>query len=350
MNNTELVKANNVMNGEINDELKNILEAVLLVSDSPVSIARMQGLFEEEVQPPTEEIKRAIEMLQQDCENRGVELRKIGSGYRYQSKVKYADWVRKLYATRPPRLSRALLETLAIIAYRQPVTRGDIEEIRGVSVSADIIQKLQEREWVKQIGVRDIPGRPALFGTTTEFLSYFNLESLKELPSLMEERELGTIARELETPLPPEVLAALEKKESDANHPALPIDEIADDESMSMDEKQEGVPGQEVVLEERSGDNLAAGAQGLHYTEGEDPHFESPNPDEHAKGEHEKEMLAHSVSKEDMDRDSGASNITELESDIAENDSTIRDETGTDNQKPEGMNAMNSSNQREEQR
>ncbi len=216
------------MNSELNNELKNILEAVLLVSDAPVSIAKMQGLFEDNVQPPSEEIRRAIESLQRDCEDRGVELRKIGSGYRYQSKVKYADWVRKLYSTRPPKLSRALLETLAIIAYRQPVTRGDIEEIRGVSVSSDIIQKLQEREWVKQIGVRDLPGRPALFGTTPEFLSYFNLESLRELPSLMQERELGTIARELETPLPPEVLAALEKKQADDVFSGLPIDAVTD--------------------------------------------------------------------------------------------------------------------------
>ncbi|NKB65411.1 MAG: SMC-Scp complex subunit ScpB [Gammaproteobacteria bacterium] len=219
------------MNGEMNDELKNILEAVLLVSDAPVSIAKLQGLFEDDVQPPVEEIKAAILSLQEDCEKRGVELRKIGNGYRYQNKVKYADWVRKLYSIRPPKLSRALLEILAIIAYRQPVTRGDIEEIRGVSVSADIIQKLQEREWIKQIGVRDLPGRPALFGTTVEFLSYFNLESLKELPSLMQERELGTIARELETPLPPEVLEALEKKSND-DFSALPIDAIVDENAI----------------------------------------------------------------------------------------------------------------------
>ena len=184
-----------------------------MVADSPLSIAKLQGLFEEGAQPETEEIRKAIESLQADCEDRGIELRKIGSGYRYQTKVKYSDWIRKLYATRPPKMSRALLETLAIIAYRQPVTRGDIEEIRGVSVSSDIIGKLQERQWVKQVGVRDVPGRPGIFGTTPEFLSYFNLESLKELPSLMEERELMDIAKELETPLPPEVLLALGNKD-----------------------------------------------------------------------------------------------------------------------------------------
>ena len=201
----------------MNNELKNILEAVFLVADSPLSIAKLQGLFEEGAQPETEEIRKAIESLQIDCEDRGIELRKIGNGYRYQTKVKYSDWIRKLYATRPPKMSRALLETLAIIAYRQPVTRGDIEEIRGVSVSSDIIQKLQERQWVKQVGVRDVPGRPGIFGTTPEFLSYFNLESLKELPSLMEERELMDIAKELETPLPAEVLLALGNKNQAEN-------------------------------------------------------------------------------------------------------------------------------------
>ena len=118
--------------------------------------------------------------------------------------------MRKLLSGRPPRLSRAQLETLAIIAYRQPVTRGEIEDIRGVSVSPEIMQRLQEREWIKQVGVRDTPGRPALFGTTPEFLAYFSLESLNELPPLMEQRDFGEISRDLDVPLPPEVLEAME--------------------------------------------------------------------------------------------------------------------------------------------
>ena len=190
-------------------ELKNIIEAVLLVSDSPLSVARIQGLFERGSQPAADEVKEALRALQQDCEARGVELRKIGNGYRYQSRPKYADWIRKLHATRPPKLSRALLETLAIIAYRQPVTRGDIEEIRGVSVTPEIMRRLLERGWVAEVGVRDIPGHPALFATTADFLSYFDLESLKDLPPLTPEREFGEIAGELDTPLPPELLAAL---------------------------------------------------------------------------------------------------------------------------------------------
>ena len=199
----------------VSDDLKNIIEAVLLASDSPVNVSRIQGLFDKSVRPEAAQIHKAIEVLQVECENRGVEIRKIGSGYRYQTREKYAQYLRKLHQAKPPRMTRALLETLAIIAYRQPVTRGDIEEVRGVNVSPEIMQRLIEREWVKQVGVRDVPGRPALFGTTPEFLSYFNLGSLKDLPDLMEERSLGEIAGEMETPLPLEVIAAMENRDED---------------------------------------------------------------------------------------------------------------------------------------
>jgi len=190
-------------------DLKQILEAVLLASDAPLSLSRLQGLFERGAQPSADQIKRALGQLQDDCDARGVELGKIGNGYRYQSRPQYAEWIGKLHATRPPKLSRALLETLAIIAYRQPVTRGDIEEIRGVGVTPEIVRRLLERGWVAEVGVRDLPGRPALFATTREFLSYFNLQSLQDLPPLAPEREFGQIAAELDAPLPPELLAAL---------------------------------------------------------------------------------------------------------------------------------------------
>ncbi len=199
----------------MSDDLKNIVEAVLLASDSPVGVARIQGLFDDETKPEASRIHEALAALEADYVERGVELKKIGGGYRFQTQEKYAEYLRKLHAVRPPRLSRALLETLAIIAYRQPVSRGDIEEVRGVAVSADIMQRLQERGWIKEVGVRDVPGRPALFGTTPEFLSYFNLSSLKDLPDLAEQRDLMDIAGEMETPLPEEVLAALKSPEED---------------------------------------------------------------------------------------------------------------------------------------
>lgn len=178
-------------------ELKNIVEAVLLAADTPLSVARIQGLFDERARPEAEEVKRALEVLQGECKGRGVELCKIGTGYRYQSRAEYGEWIRKLYAVRPPRMSQALLETLAIIAYRQPVTRGDIEGIRGVSISTEIIQRLRERGWIKEVGVRDLPGHPALLATTGEFLSWFGLGSLKDLPPLSAQREITEVAADL---------------------------------------------------------------------------------------------------------------------------------------------------------
>ncbi len=194
----------------MNNELKYIVESLLMVAETPLTVARIQGMFDPGAAPRAEEVKSAILELNRDFEGRSIEIKKVGAGYRLHTRMKYAPWIRKLQAGRPPRLSRAQLETLAIIAYRQPVTRGDIEKIRGVGVSPDIMQRLLEREWIRKVGVRDVPGRPELLGTTSEFLAYFNLESLKDLPPLMAQRDLGDIARSLDTPLPAEVLSALE--------------------------------------------------------------------------------------------------------------------------------------------
>lgn len=183
-------------------ELQNIIEAALLSAQEPVGIRKIMGMFPADAQPSKVDVQNVILQLQEQCEHRGIELKRIGKGWRYQSKEKYSPWLRKLKAQKPPRYSRAQLETLAIIAYRQPVTRGDIEEIRGVGVSSDTIRTLEEREWVAQIGHRDVPGRPALFGTTQNFLEYFNMESLRELPELMDKRELGEIAKDINLTLP----------------------------------------------------------------------------------------------------------------------------------------------------
>ncbi len=182
---------------EVNKELKNILEAALLVAGKPLSLKRMAALFPKDSVPSNEELKQAIEELQNEYADRGVELRQVGKGFRFQSREKYSEWVSRLSEERPARYSRALLETLAIIAYRQPVTRGDIEDIRGVTVSSDTMRTLQEREWVREVGHRDVPGKPALFGTTPGFLEHFNLKSLSELPPLSELRDLEEISREL---------------------------------------------------------------------------------------------------------------------------------------------------------
>ena len=166
------------------DEVKKIVEAAVLTSEVPVSIEQLHSLFDEEDKPQLLDIERVLLDLERECQGRGVDLKKTGGGYRYQSKEKYAGWLRRLSEIRPRRYSRALLETLSIIAFRQPVTRGDIESIRGVSVSTEIMRTLLTNEWIEQAGYKQVPGRPALFRTTRKFLEYFNLESLDDLPSL----------------------------------------------------------------------------------------------------------------------------------------------------------------------
>ncbi len=187
---------------EDSHELRNIIEAALLACPSPLSVSKLVALFPDEARPAREEVHAALAELEAACAERGVELCRVGNGYRFQTKQRYAPWLRKLSETRPPRYSRALLETLAIIAYRQPVTRGDIEEIRGVAVSTETMRTLLDREWVRQVGYRDVPGRPALYATTRQFLEYFNLGGLKELPTLIEKRTPNEIATELNLSLP----------------------------------------------------------------------------------------------------------------------------------------------------
>ena len=189
-----------------NSELQNIIEAALFAASEPLGVRKIQALFDEEVKPSKETIYEVIEKLTELYASKAMDLVKIGNGWRFQTAEKYAPWMRKLSAAKPPRYSRAQLETLSIIAYRQPVTRGDIEEIRGVAVSSDIIRVLEERGWIREIGHRDVPGRPALFGTTQEFLSYFNLHGLSELPELIQERHFEDIAKEMNMNLPFEEL------------------------------------------------------------------------------------------------------------------------------------------------
>jgi segregation and condensation protein B len=181
------------------EKIKNIIEAALMVSTQPLSVTRILNLFEAEqtMQPERDDIRKAIESIQNDYQERGIELTEVASGFRFQARDEYAGWVNHLFDERPPRYSRALLETLAIIAYRQPITRGEIEEIRGVSVSSTIVKTLQEREWVKIVGHRDVPGKPALLATTKSFLDYFNLKKLSELPSLEDIKDFDAINPDL---------------------------------------------------------------------------------------------------------------------------------------------------------
>ncbi|MFM7118856.1 MAG: SMC-Scp complex subunit ScpB, partial [Gammaproteobacteria bacterium] len=174
-------------------KLKQILEAALLASDEPLSVERMARLFvhgELDSEEGRAQLRATLQALEADTVDRGYELVRVASGYRYQVRQSLAEWVGRLWEERPPRYSRALLETLALIAYRQPVTRGDIEDLRGVSVSPNIMRTLQERDWIRVVGEREAPGRPALYGTTRAFLDYFGLRALDQLPPLPEIRAL----------------------------------------------------------------------------------------------------------------------------------------------------------------
>jgi len=178
-------------------QLKLIIEGALLASHEPLTIARIASLFDIDQQASNDEIRAALLALQEDCADRAYELVEVSSGWRFQVRQKLANWINKLWEDKPPKYSRATLETIALIAYRQPITRGDIEEVRGVAVSTNIIQSLMERNWVRIVGHRDVPGRPALYATTKQFLDYFNLKSLDQLPSLSEIRDIDKINQEL---------------------------------------------------------------------------------------------------------------------------------------------------------
>jgi segregation and condensation protein B len=173
--------------------LRKIVEGAILASAQPMTIARILELFDEEVAPAKDEVLAALQEIQADNTARGFELKEVASGWRFQVREELAPWVNRLWDEKPQKYSRALLETLALIAYRQPITRGDIEEIRGVAVSSHIMKTLMERDWVKVVGHRDVPGRPSLYATTRQFLDYFNLKNLEDLPSLSEIRDLDEL-------------------------------------------------------------------------------------------------------------------------------------------------------------
>ena len=208
-------------------EVKHFIEAALLAAGRPLSIDQLKGLFDGRSAPEKAEIRRTIATLNDEYEERGIVIAEVASGFRMQIKAAMADRLHKLWEERPPRYSRALFETLSLIAYRQPITRGEIEEVRGVSVSSNIVRTLLERDWVRVVGHRDVPGRPAMYGTTRQFLDYFNLKGLDDLPTLMELRDIDSINAELELALPGEGGEAL----PDADEAPLAEDGTEPDES-----------------------------------------------------------------------------------------------------------------------
>ena len=201
------------------NRIKNIVEAVLLTVGKPLDIDRLLDIFDDGERPTKQLLRQVLDEIVTDCEAKGFELVKVASGYRFQVKQDFAPWVSRLWEERPQRYSRALLETLALIAYRQPITRGDIEDIRGVAVSSNIIKTLVERNWVRVVGHKDVPGKPAMYGTTKQFLDYFNLQGLDQLPPLSEIRDIEAISLEMEQQITP---AAGNEEELDVADPSMP--------------------------------------------------------------------------------------------------------------------------------
>ncbi len=218
-------------------KLSLILEALLMAADKPLSLEQLQTLLEEEGAPSRDELRAALAALKEIYAERAVELVEISSGYRFQTRTSYSQWVSRLWEEKPQKYSRALLETLALIAYRQPITRGDIEEIRGVSVSSAIIKTLMERHWVRVVGHREVPGRPAIYATTRQFLDYFNLKSLEQLPPLAEIRDLDIISKELSEQLEFEVQDDSDGSELPSPQEAQP-GSVADEEVNEVDSEE----------------------------------------------------------------------------------------------------------------
>lgn len=216
-----------------------------MAAGKSLDINHIERLFEDDERPPRDQIRAALEEIDDDCRGRGFELKQTASGYRFQVQQELATWVNRLWEEKPKRYSRAMLETLSLIAYRQPLTRGDIELVRGVAVSSEIIKTLQEREWIRVVGYRDVPGKPALFATTKQFLDYFNLKSLDDLPALGEIKDLTELDPVLELSL-----AQDKPVDENENSPVenLPLNEPVNNSQPGAEDQSQSVEEMEVSL------------------------------------------------------------------------------------------------------
>ncbi|HYF98170.1 MAG TPA: SMC-Scp complex subunit ScpB [Coxiellaceae bacterium] len=241
-----------------NEHLKPVIEAALFAAGEPITVERLQQLFEPNNKPNAKELTAVLEALREDYQNRSLELVEVASGYRFQVRRDYAPWLQRLWEKRPARYSRALLETLALVAYRQPITRGEIEDVRGVAISTNIMKILQEREWVKVVGYKDVPGKPALYATTKNFLDYFNLKSINELPSLQELMSMEEVEQKLQRQFAldvdgieqvGEMQTALEEPEHDIAENELIEDGIPEDEMLIADVELEELMIEDPVID-----------------------------------------------------------------------------------------------------
>lgn len=245
-------------------KMQTIIEAALMI-DGPLTITSLQNLFPEEERPSSADIKSCIELIKERHADAGIELHEVASGFRFQAKAELSPWLSKLWEERAPRYSRAFLETLSIIAYKQPITRAEIEEIRGVTVSSNIVKTLMEREWVRILGHKEVPGKPAIFGTTKEFLDHFNLKSLTELPSLAEFKDLEAQEAQLQVQLaiensgigpdnseviPEEREALIVEEDTAEEHEASTSEENASEEQEALTAEDDITEEQEVLTTE----------------------------------------------------------------------------------------------------
>ncbi|HEC06390.1 MAG TPA: SMC-Scp complex subunit ScpB [Thiolapillus brandeum] len=244
------------------DNLKQIVEAALLASGKAMTLDKILELFDEMEQPEKKDLRAVLQELSEDYADRGIEIKEVASGWRIQVSRECAPWVSRLWEEKPGRYSRALMETLALIAYRQPITRGEIEDIRGVSVSTHIMRTLLEREWVRVVGQRDVPGKPSLYGTTREFLDYFGLKSLDELPTLAEIRDLDVINEELNLQEPDggavEQTTDEQKASDQEEMPAPDTSETTGEENSREEHALEPEPETETETETEPGTMTAA--------------------------------------------------------------------------------------------
>lgn len=280
------------------DLINRIVEGALLAANQPLTLAQLHSLFPEDQPAPNDSVEQALEFLREDCANRGVELVELASGFRYQVKADVHAWVSRLWTERKTKYTRATLETLALIAYRQPITRGEIEQVRGVAVSSNIIQALEEREWIRVVGHRDVPGKPALFGTTKAFLDYFGLKRLDELPPLSELKDIGELEPQLQfdnvmedpTPIDAGSLGATPGVEADA------ADAEDSDASGSSEGEGEG-EGDDVGTSEAE-DNLvegiadASGEANEHASDGEPEAAQGHSAEDENDPEHDESLPA----------------------------------------------------------
>jgi segregation and condensation protein B len=270
-------------------ELASLLEAFLLASGKPQSLERLFELFEEAERPEPKVFQGALAILAKSCKGRAFELVEVASGYRLQVRERYAPWVGRLWEERPQRYSRAMLETLALIAYRQPITRGEIEDVRGVAVNTQIVKTLLEREWIRVVGYRDVPGKPAMFATTKGFLDHFNLSSLDQLPSLAALRELEPEPVLAFSDEDPEVPADLQARADLAVAGDEPVPEPSEETSFSsllaeLDSMEQGLKTDfndlPVVDEEAE---LAAAVEAELAMQAIDADYETPDEDEQSQ-------------------------------------------------------------------